>query len=325
MFYQVYTKVDGGTVVGHQIFGLLLSVLFFALAVSAEGILTFKKDDYGRLLIPVEAATGEQRYFQFDTASGRSAMLDVRADLYGAKRYEGGIRHVGSAGLRRVPVGSVRKLSVAGISRSNHIVALYPYRGHQDYNDPDIVAGSIGFDGLRGTVVHVLPQNNTMVLSANSGYLDRSKWGLLAGYPSSNASILVDFSYENIDFTLLLATGFSRSAINYSALRALRPGVKPKTLKSKRQLSRGLDVNEKDYGTLQLTNLDINGWKLGNLEVVAVPISSHEFVGYMDEPLLILGADVLTNEELVFDFRDFQLWYPISAKGIIDTSNTKER
>ncbi|MEX0300366.1 MAG: hypothetical protein AB3N28_14925 [Kordiimonas sp.] len=302
-----------------------LIAFFVSLSVAADDTLFFKRDEYGRLLIPVETATGESRFFQFDTASGRSAMLDVRAELYGVKTYEGGIRHLGSAGLRRVPVGSVRKLSVAGINRSNHIVALYPFRGHQDYNDPDIVAGSIGFDGFRGTVVHVTPQTNSMVLSANSGHLTRSKWGLLAGYPSSNASILVDFVYENIDFTLLIATGFSRSAINYSALKALKPEVKPKALRPKRQLTRGLDANEKDYGTLKLTNLDINGWRLGDLEVVAAPISSHEFLGFMDEPLLILGADVLTNMELVFDFRDFQLWYPLSTEGVVSLSEVNDR
>ncbi|MBL4639674.1 MAG: hypothetical protein JKY57_04000 [Kordiimonadaceae bacterium] len=289
--------------------GVLIAGIGHGYSASSEAAqVSFTKDKYGRVYLPVSTSPPSDHMLLFDSGAGRSAIVSSDIVLMQAKVSRvSSLRHLTSSGFKRVPYAWIGHFFVAGIDVENHMVGLYPYR--QGFDEP-IVRGLIGFDAFRGRLLHIRQKAETVEIYANSGVLDRTEWGLLTGHPNANASIVSDFKLGELEVSVLIASGYSRSVVNmaaYDIFLAADMGCKGEVVK----VSRGMRPYPDTHSSLHIKNLTINGWEIGDVTVARIDIDSRMLTGYMDAPLLILGADVLMAQDIVFDFRDFQLWYPL--------------
>lgn len=294
----------------------LVAICLNSFSIQAEQTVAFKRDAQGRILVPVTIDENSSDYLQLDTAAGRTAISEVKRHPYHVKPYDGHIRHMASNGFAKVSVGTMENLAVAGINIKRHIVAVYPadYKSVQENDAP--VAGVVGFDVFRGQLLQINGEAGHIAYAANSGFLDQGEWGVIPGYPNTNASILTKTSYKGVELTVLFATGYSRSALNLAAFAELYPNQKHRVLPRKITYRRGMENRVRAGGAVTLAGLDIGGWQLDDLEVAVINVPSIRIAGEDNVPLLILGADVLTRSNLVFDYRDFQVWYPRKAEAV---------
>ncbi|MBL4838763.1 MAG: hypothetical protein JKY34_14420 [Kordiimonadaceae bacterium] len=284
-------------------------VFYFAVevGVTAEQV-PFTQDEYGRLYLPVSTHPPSEHILLFDSGAGRSAIIESDTVLMGAKLYrKGKLRHLASSGFRHVPFAYVKNMTVGGVEVNRHIVALYPF----SLGSIDVpVRGLVGFDVFRGYLLHIRQIPGFIETYTTSAYLDRKKWGLLTGWPNDNASILSSFMHDGIEISVLLATGYSHSAVNslaYEIFKATPGATKGPVIK----VARGMGNSTGTFRSLNIKNLTVKNWAIGDVTVARIRLNTQMLTGYMNTPLLVLGADVLMAQDVIFDFRAFQLWYPI--------------
>lgn len=301
---------------------LLFTVFFLttSITVTAQTIVPFERDQFGRILLPVITSGGADELLQFDTGAGRSGISSAKRDIFQLKGRRGAIRHLASSGYERLPIGIISDMEVAGIPVTDHKVAIYP----SDYKiieaDRERVPGVVGFDVFRGRLIQIDPTERQIIHSANSGFLDHDEWDIVAGYANDNANIMATVEYKGVELHVLFATGFSKSSINHSAFNRLFPEQKDRVQTRRINVTKGMENRVRALGVVTLQNLNISGWDIGDLEVAVANVTSRHITGEKGLPLLVLGAEILTHTALVFDFRDFRIWHRRSDSTLVSSN-----
>lgn len=298
-----------------------IAMIMAALASTAhtradEKTVPFSINAAGYIVVPLEISGEEASCFILDTAARRFGITNEMADLPGAERvYRGMINHVSSGGNLRLPHARLHNLRFAGHELELGNSAIFPSRVA---NGP-VSCGVLGFDAYHGYVMRLNGPARRLELDPHSGDLARAGWRLISAEPNNQGALMIQTSYRGQELTVILATGLSRSMLDYSAAELLFPERfegKPKpSLKGHGATiaSLGFLASEREYKTLLLPDFAIKSWHVGNVEAAVTRLPARVQTGHVKAPLLMLGADVLAHKDFALDTRSHQLWVPPAA------------
>jgi|GEM_PF-6634281 len=298
---------------------LALSASLFVAALIAEPVraeIHIKKDEFGRITVPVNIGGGEVYYFLLDTAARRFGIRQDSVPSPHIKTYSHrNIRHMSSSGILILPLAKFKQIEFGRNSIETAIAGLFPRAG--SYGD---IAGVAGFDAYHGYILHVQPSKLHIELHANVGSFATAGWKLITGHPNAYGGLLIENDYDGQDITVLLASGLSKTLINQAAAALLFPDLFPKGKRKKgarfgrSDVFKGLHSRLVGLDTLVLQDFHVGGWELGDLEVGITVLPVKEQTGFMAAPFIMLGSDVLANREYALDARSHQLWVPDESR-----------
>jgi len=273
-------------------------------AIAKSETLPVTLDDYGRITMPIvlDGRTSTQ-HFLFDTAARRSLVLNRDSNAAGIRRYENGtIRHFSAEGLLRLPAATISSWKVGGRTVQNSIIGFY--------SDNAELAGLVGNNVFLGRILHWRLGSGLLNVYANTAALSDASWHNIGGRPNRHFSMLLTTEYRGVEITVLVATGASRTMLDSDTLYKLFPNSEvwsPNNVDYK-SVEFGLGSQRKNFRAFKLPDFKIGSWDLGEVEVLSANFDTKEITGFMNAPVMILGADILLKHEVAFDFRDYQLW-----------------
>ena len=283
---------------------ILLTAAFAFPATAKPEILPVALDEYGRITVPTLLdGRSEAQYFLFDSAARRSLLLNRDSDANGIRRYEKGtIRHYSAEGLLRLPAATISSWKVGSRTVKNSIIGLY--------SDTDEAAGLVGNNVFLGRILHWRPGAGQLEIHANTAPFAGASWRNVGGRPNRHFSMLLTTEYRGVEITVLVATGASRTVLDTGTLNQLFPNSKQWSEKNidYKSVEFGLGSQRKNFRDFTLPNFAIGKWHLGDIGVLSKSFDTKEITGFVNAPVMILGADILLANEVAFDFRDYQLW-----------------
>jgi hypothetical protein len=301
---------------------MLLALLIAAPQAHASSI-AFTLDGEGRIIVPLEIGGVENPCFILDTATRRFGLSNHMADRHWAERvFKGSINHVSAGGTVRLPLAKLHRIRFGDHEIETGYAAIYP---DHTANGP-VTCGMLGFDAYHGYVMRLEGAARRISLSAHPGALARAGWRIITAEYNNQGALLIDTEYRGQTLTVMLATGLSHTMIDYAAAKLLFPedfDGSPATREKHRgtTLARmGFIAPEREYDTVMLPGLAVNGWALGDVEAVVAHLPVRDQTGYMNAALLMIGADVLAGQDFALDTRAHQLWVP-PAEGIQHTAS----
>lgn len=286
-----------------RLWALMLGTVLVCTPAGADETGPYKFDAQGRILMPIELANGDSADFLLDTSARRTSFVNRLVENTGAKTYvRKSIRHFSAAGALSLPLARVPELSLYGRKVEDNIVALF--------SDKSSANGLIGFDMVRGYILHLEPESQTAHLMTHPGALADQNWRVLPGKPNRHLGIVLQAEIAGLPFEILLATGSSHSYISRKSAIALKEGMEMADYRRSFEIFNGLMPFPKVRQSFKLPAFDIEGWPVGPMTVGIQPIDKEDATGSKGGHVLILGADFLANRELAFDYRNFGLWVP---------------
>lgn len=306
---------------------IALAALTLAPRAMASNI-PFTLTEDGYITVPLEIGGVEAPCFILDTATRRFGVTNQMADRHWAERvFEGTLNHVSSGGKLRLPLAKLHRIRFGDHEIETGYAAIFPDRAEAGV----ISCGLVGFDAYHGYVMRLNGPEKRLELTAHSGNFARAGWRLITAEPNSQGALMIDTSYNGEQVTVMLATGLKHSMMDFATARRLMPEHFKTDPNNPRNVlvtsphdtiasNIGLIARERTYETLMLTDFHVNGWALGDVEVAVAPLPVRDQTGYMDAPLIMLGADILKHKDFALDTRAHQLWVP-PADGIQHTAS----
>jgi len=285
------------------------AALWLVAVLSTQGfagtsLLPVKLDEYGRITIPVTLEGGKQeQYFLLDTAARRSLLLNKDSGLSAVRLYQQGtIRHFSSHGLLRLPAAVIAGWKIGDRLVGNSLIGLYP--------DNASARGLVGNDDFVGHILHWAPKQKRLGVYTNTLPISTAAWHNIGGKPNRHFSMMLKTEYQGEEITVLVATGTSRTLLDNDTASRLSQGAKNRPIDKRPSAMSaiGLGFPSKSFRELILPDFKIGAWSLGDIKVLSARVDVREITGFMDAPVMILGADILLKHEVAFDFRDYQLW-----------------
>ncbi|WP_262695504.1 hypothetical protein [Kordiimonas aquimaris] len=283
------------------VFGFCVAVLSFANAFAAD--VTYKKDEHGRILVPVHF--GDQVYnYLLATSSRRIGVRDGNLDALNIKRFRRSVLEEFSiTGEVKLPMGGLPKMTLANRPILDRYVTIF--------NEKSAVAGVIGFDAFGEQLVHINPASQIVGLHAHAGNFASQGWHIINGRNNRYGGIIVQVEYMGVMLDVLFASSVSHSMLDLKAYSALKQGLPARKKRGGfADVMTGINATTTVIPTQLLPDFKIGGWALGDIEVVTSKLNVSDNASSGDALLLILGADVMTSREFTLDYRDFQIWYP---------------
>jgi hypothetical protein len=302
---------------------IIILTLLIATPRAGATSIAFTLDTEGRIVVPLEIGGVENPCFILDTATRRFGLSNQMADRHWAERvFKGSINHISSGGAVRLPLAKLHRIRFGDHEIETGYAAIYPDR---TAGGP-VKCGMLGFDAYHGYVMRLEGPARRINLSANPGALARAGWRIITAEYNNQGALMIDTEYRGQTLTVMLATGLSHTMIDYAAAKLLFPedfDGSP-TARSKPHgttLARmGFIAPEREYDTLMLPDLAVNGWPLGDVEAVVAHLPVRDQTGYMNAALLMIGADILARQDFALDTRAHQLWVPPAA-GVQQTAS----
>lgn len=299
--------------------GLLLLIIAATAPARAEtSSVTVKFDDYGRMMIPVKLqGASQEQYYLFDTAARRNLILKENSHGPAIKLYKKGtLRHFSSEGLLRLPAATIEQWQVGGRTVKQSIAGLYVDSGYP--------SGMVGNTVFRGRILHWKPGGDRLNVYTNSAPLAHASWHNIGGRPNRHFSMLLTTNYRGQDITVLVSTGTSKTLLNVDLADKIFPRDKVEASKIPgfQTVAFGLSSPRRRYSKVKLPNFKIGWWDLGDIEVLSAHFDTKEITGLMNAPVMILGSDILMQNEIAFDFRDYQLWVKDEGARTISDGTT---
>lgn len=270
----------------------------------------FKRDAYGRMLVPVTVDGITHDCFLFDTAARRFAIAFKEEDLNSiVVEDRSSMNFMSSSGFLRLPLAQVSSLAVGRKELGKTYVARFP-KG-------DTACGVAGFDAYNGFVMQVDPAQSVIRQLPHSGDLAAANWQFIDGSFNRFGGMLLKTTYRGQEITVMLASGLSASLMDYKTAKLMFPDKFRKgpgyTLDGKWEaqfLSRGIVGGPKQFESLTLKDFDIQGWKLGDIKVAVTRLNDERGISSKSDAFIMIGADVLAARPYAIDTRWHQVWYP---------------
>lgn len=310
-------------------FGRFVSVILVAFAVLVAArpadatSIPFTLDREGRIIVPLEIGGVESPCFILDTATRRFGVTNHMANRHWAERvFKGSINHISAGGTVRLPLAKLHRIRFGNHEIETGYAAIYPDR----IASGPVTCGMLGFDAYHGYIMRLEGPARRISLNAHPGELARAGWRIITAEYNNQGALLIDTEYRGQTITVMLATGLSRTMIDYAAAKLLFPedfdgSPAARDTPHGVALARmGFLAAEREYDTLMLPDLTVKGWALGDVEAVVTHLPVRDQTGYMNAALLMIGADVLVQKDFALDTRAHQLWVPPAA-GVQHTAS----
>lgn len=265
----------------------------------------YEYDEYNRILLPIEFADGQVSGYLFDTAARFFGVTNAEQARRRMLVYDSASIHVfTSRGNLRLPVATFTGAQFGQAELGKRYVAVFP--------DGAQIQGYVGNRFFRNYLVHIQPTSKKIELHPNSSDFSSGRWSIISGRRNKFGAILIDAESSGEPLDVLLATGNSRTLIDWHAARRLFPGLETGLMPKTFEVTTGIDDQPMQLASVQLPPVDLGGWFLEGVEVGVAHLPVRDATGYMNSNLLVLGADILSQQEMVIDFRYSQLWLPMN-------------
>lgn len=277
-------------------------------------------DDYGRPLLPIYFSDGSKSLMLLDTSARRTGLKNKLAEKHAAQVHDfSSIRHFSAAGLTERPYATLYDLSLFGRKIEKNTIALYADNAMHD--------GLVGFDIYSWHILRFHAKDQAIELQPNTGDVGRAGWQVIAGRYNRHLGIMLTTDYNGQEFEVLLATGTSRSLIDGNAARKLVSAGVVKKPDGGETAAMGIDARPRGLTYTVMPDFRIGPWNLGDLPVLVTNLPSRDATGYVNSNFIMIGADVLMNQDIALDFRDFQVWVPgdeqTQASRVLTSSGVK--
>jgi len=225
--------------------------------------------------------------------------------------------------LEAVPNKSRNIITTGGYKRA----LIYPIGdifalGHTLYIEdtvalPDILGSSarglIGVDLLAGRTLLVRPKRGLANLSASSDDLAEPEWTYIQGRPVAYGSLALSIDIGGVSIPVVIDTGASDTVINKAGAETLlrsATGVGRENVTA--VISRGRSIAREKLlmPSLALGSIDFQDT---NLYVADLPV--FRLLGASEVPAIILGMNVLGQQDFAIDFANWRLYLQGSEKA----------
>lgn len=262
-------------------------------------------DEYGRILVPVEY--GDQTYhYLLSTSSRRIGARAGNFDALKIKQYQSSVLEDFSiTGEIELPMAGLTEMRLAGRTIKDRYITVL--------NAKSPAAGILGYAAFGEQLIHIKPASRIIGFHAHAGAFSTDEWSLIDGRNNKYGGIIIETEYMGVKLDVLFASDLSRSVLDNRAYAALKDELPPRKKRNGfTSIIVGADANTSVFEKQLLPNFVLGDMQLGDIEVVTTKVNTKDASGKNDALMLILGADIIAQNELVLDFRDFQLWYPSS-------------
>ncbi|MCJ9429334.1 pepsin/retropepsin-like aspartic protease family protein [Kordiimonas marina] len=281
---------------------LLASPGLPAQAASQGIVVPYRYDAEHRIMLPVLLPNEKTVYYLLDTATHFVGMTNSEVARLGLSVVnKTAIRAFATSSQLKLPATIVHSMKLGTLPLENQWVAIFP-----NTTGP---IGAIGYRAYANRLIHLDPKRKTLGFYPNDGKFSQNGWKLVTGHANKYGAIVLETKIQGVPFDVVIASGINHSLMGWHAAEALFPGLYKHPPTHKISVSEGLINEVRSVQAKILHDVQIGNWHVGDIAVGITKLPVKEVTGYMNANLLMLGADVLTRQELVLDFRYWQVWH----------------
>ena len=175
---------------------------------------------------------------------------------------------------------------------------------------PDILGSSarglIGVDLLAGRTLVLRPSSSLALLMDNSDKLVGPNWTSVQGRPVAYGSLALSIDIGGVTIPVVVDTGASDTVINKAGAETLlRSGRGVGRAKTMAVIARGHAVAREK---LILPTLMLGGASFEHAEVFVADLNVFRLLGAGEVPAIILGMNVLGQQDFAIDFENWRLY-----------------
>ncbi len=265
-------------------------------SVEAENMHLLERDAYGRLMVGVHVNGSGPFPFILDTGASRSVIYRSLTALMPLEALPNQSRRIITAsGYRSVQVFPVKDLYVLGHTLHVEDTVLLP----------DIIGsdakGLIGVDVLAGRTLLMQPYEDLAAILDTAEILNMEDWHQIQGRPVAYGSLALEVEIGGVTVPLIVDTGASNTVINSAGAEALgRAGFKAEKASV---VIAGVRSSEK----LQIPKLELGDYSVGQASFYVADVPVFRLLGARQVPAMILGMDVLGQQDFAIDFKKWRL------------------
>jgi len=265
-----------------------------------------EEDAFKRVMVGVHVNGVGPFPFIIDTGASRSiiyrsltAMLKLEAIPFQSRNI------ITANGYRRAliyPIGDIfalgRTLQIA------ETVALPDIPGSS-------AKGLIGVDLLSGRILHVRPQASLAELVTDSHVFDGPAWTAVQGRPVAYGSLALSVEIGGVTVPVVVDTGASDTVINKAGAETLlRAASGVRSEKTTAVVARGRAVAREK---LILPNFSLGSKSFEDTRIYVADVPVFRLLGASKVPAIILGMNVLKQQDFAIDFAAWRLYLHTNA------------
>lgn len=264
----------------------------------------YRLDENGRILVPVTFNGNKSFDYLLATTNRRIGMRADDLDAMGVKPYyRTTIREYSPYGMIRLPAAAMPDMLIGEQLITDRYVVIYPEKAP--------IRGVIGFDLFGQGLIHIEPDRSVINVYANAVKVAGEEWGLLTGVPNHYGGIVIQTVYRGVELNVVVDSSISKSMMTPQVARKIIPNYNAVKHVEFAFTAMGMNTFEKALNSVILKDFKLDGWSLGDVEVVVGQVNAAEATNSDNPNVLILGADFMRKHEFALDYRDFQIWYPL--------------
>ena len=271
-----------------------------ALYAQLEGY-PLEKDTFNRLMVGVHVNGVGPFPFILDTGASRSIIYRSLTAALKLEAVPNKSRNIITAnGYKRAliyPIGDIYALGAT--LEIEDTVALPDIQGSN-------ARGLIGVDLLAGRTLVVRPALSLALLMDNSEELEQPNWAMIQGRPVAYGSLALSVDIGGVTIPVVIDTGASDTVINKAGAETLLRSARGVGLeKTTAVIARGHGVA---LERLVLPTLMLGAAKFEHAEVYVADLKVFKLLGAGEVPAIILGMNVLNQQDFAIDFSNWRLY-----------------
>ena len=267
-----------------------------------------EEDAFRRLMVGVHVNGVGPFPFIIDTGASRSIIYRSLTAMLQLQAVPNKSRNIITAnGYRRAliyPIGDI--FALGHTLQIEETVALPDIPGSN-------AKGLIGVDLLAGRTLFVRPDASLAVLLSNAESLEGGDWTYVQGRPVAYGSLALSIDIGGVSVPVIVDTGASDTVINKAGAETLlRAATGISSEKITAIIARGRAVAREK---LILPNFVLGGRKFENTSIYVADVPVFRLLGAAKVPAIILGMNVLNQQDFALDFSNWRLYLRNAKPG----------
>ncbi|WND01737.1 retroviral-like aspartic protease family protein [Temperatibacter marinus] len=295
-----------------NLFGLCLTLTLLSLSSHAfekdffkrQLTLDFEWERKGRILVPVTVHSFGQQLFLFDSAAGGTTIYQDPARLVGAERLIGKSQKIlTSTGMETASLYNIRKLSFGMRSQTYAgLPALREYSQRKEF-------GVLALDLILWQVYEVSPKENKIhIYKYADHFAKKAEWVQLEKGTMAGNAVFVKLLFNDHLVEAMVDTGASTTILNRAAYEKI---ARPDEGRAKKYRKITGSASSSVVGQEVLIDVSFHkelGTGVKDHKVLITDLPAFSALGLQDQPMILLGMDLLSSENFVLDMRHSRLF-----------------
>lgn len=265
-------------------------------------------DHFGRLMVGAHVNGVGPYPFIIDTGASRSIIYRSLTANLGLQAIPNKSRNIITAnGYRRALIYPIGDIYALGNTLTLEDTVALP-------DIPNSVAkGLIGVDLLANKVLHIQPHLALAALLDAPEDLEGEGWDYIQGRAVAHGSVALEIDIGGVMVPLVVDTGASDTVINKAGAETLlRAATGIKSEKASAVVARGRTVARE---RLIFPSFALGNRAMGETKIYVADVPIFRLLGAGRVPAIILGMDVMGQEEFAVDFLNWRLYTRASSKA----------